>query len=557
MVVLAVDLKNGTFSEREWKGESSSLECALSLQSEYGGESLVIGSVSGEKTGSGAASLFPVVYHSEISGKREIAALTSSHGYSLFRLGIKALVITGRAEKLRYITLSPSKREILPSENMRAESSLSFESVVTSPGEIALTTGIAADKGVWYGALQCGGRNVPGLGLGHAFFLHNLKSLVLTSFSDGGQERKSEAPQKRIRNTFMEGLRTYGEYSIIPSSSRLGWTPVYNYSDRFDPRVANIDGRSLAERYGNYPDGCRGCSLSCLRRTRDGEALPRWTDLLYLGPNIGFFDLQNIQKIYKASVSNGLEIPTLGGLLAYILSLPAGERSLYLKEGSVESITAFISRLSTGSVLPKGLVCLPEAVQGFDHRPVLYDVRGAFAEALLLSQGLDFTLPGTLFFPKKSVNAECAAVFALYETVYTLALMALGCSPFTAFVEYFSRLPDIVFRVPLLARFALKRFTAYGYKAEELLPLGYSLLERLDSGWHEIPRCFTFNSVSSYDAATVPLRRLQDRYDGEKLRLLISLKSSSAKRARKDGVKSANVGPSEERGSDADPGLSI
>ncbi len=556
MVVLAVDLKNGTFTEREWKGESSPLECALSLQSEYGDESLVIGSVAEEKSGDGDASLFPIVYHSEISGKREIAALTSSHGYSLFRLGIKALVITGRADKLRYITLSPSRREILPSENMRAESSLSFESVVITPGEIALTSGIAADKGVWYGALQCRGRNVPGLGLGHAFFSHNLKSLVLTSFSDGRTERKSEAPQKRIRNTFMEGLRTYGEYSIIPSSSRLGWTPLYNYSDRFDPRVANIDGRSLAERYGNYPDGCMGCSLSCLRRTKDGNALPRWTDLLYLGPNIGIFDLANIQKIYDAAVSNGLEIPTLGGLLSYILSLPPEERSLYLKDGSVENITAFISRLSTGSVLPKGLVSLPEAVQGYDHRPVLYDVRGAFAEAILLSQGLDFTLPGTLFFPKKSVKAECAAIFALYETVYTLALISLGCSPFTAFVEYFSRLPDIVFRMPLLARIALKRFTAYGYKAEELLDRGYRLLERLNPGWHDIPRCFTFNSVSSYDASTVPIRKLQAFYDEEKLRLLIFLKSSSAKRARKDGVKSAAVAPSEDRGREADPGLS-
>lgn len=555
MVVLAVDLKNGTFTEREWGGEPSVLECALSLHSEYGEESLVIGSVA-EERGDGVASLFPIVYHSEISDKTEIASLTSAHGYSLFRLGIKALVITGRADKLRYIILSHSKRDILPSENMRAESSSSFENVVTSPGEIALTTGVAADKGVWYGALQYKGRNIPGLGLGHAFFSHNLKSVVFTSFSDGVQEHWGENAGGSVRNAFMKSLRTYGEYSIIPSSSRLGWTPLYNYSDRFDPRVANIDGRSLAERYGNYPDGCRGCSLSCLRRTKDGDPLPRWTDLLYLGPNIGIFDLQNIRILYNAAVSNGLEIPTLGGILSYIISLPVGERSLYLRDASVENITAFISRLSTGSVLPKGLVSLPDAVQGYDHRPVLYDVRGAFSEAVLLSQGLDIVLPGTLFFPKKSVDVKCAAVFALYETVYTLALMALGCSPFTASVGYFSRLPDIVFRSPVLARAAMKRFSAYNYTAADLLPIGFRLLEKLDGGWHQIPRCFTDNSVSAYDASTVPLKKLQDLYDDERLRLLISLKSSSVKRERKDGVKSANVAPSEERGRDAEPGFS-
>ena len=555
MVVLIADLKNGTVTEREWTEKCSPLECALSLHSEFGEDSLVMGSAAEECFTDKTASVFPIVYHSEISSRREISTLTSAHGYCLMRMGVKALVITGRSDKLKYITLSPSKKEILPSENMRAESSSSFESVVVSSGEICLTTGVAADKGVWYGALQFRGRNVPGLGLGHAFFVHNLKSIVLTSFSDGIQERKSDLPARKIRNSFMKRLRTYGEYAIIPASLKLGWTPVYNYSDRFDPRVGNIDGRSLADRYGNYPDGCPGCSLSCLRRTRDGSSLPRWTDLLYLGPNIGFFNLSNIQKIYSHAVSCGLEIPTLGGILAYVLSLPAEERSLYLRDGSIESITGFITRLSTGSVLSRGLVSLPSAVQGYDHRPVLYDLRGAFSEAVLLSQGLDFVLPGTLFFPNKSVDVKCAAVFALYETIYTLALISLGYPSFAVSIEYCSRLPQAAFRYPSVARFFLKRFSAFGYKSEELLSTGYSLLERLNLQWHPIPDAFTTNSVSSYDATTVPLRRLQDAYDEEKLRLLISLKSSSEKRRRADGVKSANVAPSDERGSDADPGL--
>ena len=556
MVVLIADLKNGTVTEREWTEKCSPLECALSLHSEFGDDSLVIGSVPEERASDGTASVFPIVYHSEISGKREVSSLTSGHGYSLLRLSIAALVIVGRADKLKYITLTPSKKEILPSENMRAESSSSFESVVASPGEICLTTGVAADKGVWFGAVQFCGRNIPGLGLGHAFFAHNLKSIVLTSFSDGGQEKRSDSSSRTGRNSFMKRLRTYGEYAIIPSSLSLGWTPIYNYSDRFDPRVSNIDGRSLAERYGNYPDGCPGCSLSCLRRTRDGSSLPRWTDLLYLGPNIGFFDLANIQKIYSAVVSAGLEIPTTGGILSYVISLPAEERSLYLRDASVESITAFISRLSTGSVLPKGLVSLPDAVQGYDHRPVLYDLRGAYSEAILLSQGLDFVLPGTLFFPKKPVNWKCAAVFALYETVYTLALSNLGYPSFAVSIEYCSRLPECVFHVPFLARFFLRRFSAFGYRSDELLSRGFALLEEINPSWHQIPTAFTMNSVSSYDAATVPMKRLQDAYDEEKLRLLISLKSSSEKRQRAEGVKSANVAPSEDRGSDADPGLS-
>lgn len=544
MVVLVLDLKNSTIKEEEYTGEQRGLPLALSLHSMWGEDSLVLASLDYSSSPEPLRA-WPIVYHSVITGKTEVSVLSTSHGYSLYRMDIAAVVITGHADKLKYISLTPSKKEILPIENMRAQSSRSFESVVLSLNEISLSTGVAADKGVWFGSLQSNGRNVYGLGLGHAFFLHNLKGIVFTLFSDYPESESI----KIKKNSFNQKIKKYGEYAVVPTSLKLGWAPINNYSDRFDPRVYNLDGRSMQEKWGNYPDGCTGCPLSCQRRTRSEDSLPSWRELFFLGPNIGFFNAENIQKIYSKAIELGLEIPTLGAMISYIFSLPSNERAPYmLKEHTVDAVLSFIERIATGSLLSKGLVSLSGAVQGYDHRPVSYDLRGAYAEALLVSQGLDLILPATLFFPKKKVSVECAAIFALYETIYTLALTEKGY-PYSFYAwEYWDKLPQIAFCIPSVARFYLKRFKAYGFTSEDLLPVGLEALERMALEWHPIPRCFIDNSVSSFDSETVPLKKLQDYYDEEKLKLLIALKSKREKSAIESSKNSANVGPEEERG---------
>ena len=544
MFVLVLDLKNSTIKEEEYAGNEWGLPLAISLHSKWGEDSLVLASLDYSSSYEPLRA-WPVVYHSVISGKREVSVLSTAHGYSLYRMDIAAVVIIGHADKLKYISLTPSKKEILPIENMRAESSLSFESVVQSLNEISLSTGIAADKGVWFGALQSNGRNVYGLGLGHAFFLHNLKGIVFTLFND-----LTEGESVKIKkNSLGQKIKKYGEYAVVPTSLNLGWAPINNYSTRFDPRVYNLDGRSMQEKYGNYPDGCTGCLLSCQRRTRSEASLPSWRELFFLGPNIGFFNAENVVAIYSKAVELGLEIPSLGAMISYIYSLPSDERAPYmLKEHTVGATLSFIERVATGSILSKGLISLPSAVQGYDHRPICYDLRGAYAEALLVSQGLDLVLPATLFFAKKSVSVECAAIFALYETIYILALTEKGYpSSFYAW-QYWDKLPQLAYRIPSVARFYLKRFRVYGFTAQELLSVGLEVLERLSLEWHPIPRCFLDNSVSSFDAETVPLKKLQDYYDEEKLRLLITLKSKRERSEIESSKKSANDGPEEERG---------
>lgn len=557
MVILIIDLKSGIIEEKEWKESYNGLRCSLALYKEFGKDALVMSSIEAESFTEGSISPWHIVWYSEITKKMEFCAVNYPHGYSLYKMGISAIVIIGRAEKLKYITLSLSKREILPIENMREAESKSFEAIISPISEISISTGVAADKGVLFGTIQYRGKNFPGSGLGHAFYLHNLKAIVLPNYPIANQSSEGEkAPQKNPeKNRFFRMVKNYGEYSFIPYSLRLGWAPIKNYQKRFDPRLYSLDGRSMAEKFGNYPDGCMGCLISCSRRTKKGDSLPSWKDILLLGPNIVLFDPYNIYALYDRCILWGLDVATVGAIISYILYSSDEEKSKYNLDFSITSLTSFIDRLASGALLSKGLEDLPNAIQGFDHRPISYDLRGAFSEALLYSQGLEMTLPATLFFPKKRVDERCSSIFALYETIYTLALLSLGHPPFLSSIIYWSKVPEVAFHVPCVARFFCRHFNAFGHKSDELLVRGLEIYNALNLSWHSSPYYFSFCSESAFDSSTVPIKKLQDYYDEEKLHLLITVKSIKERMAKKDGVNKPKVGPLDERESATDPGL--
>lgn len=549
MIVLIVDLKNGTIEEKEWDKDYFGLRCALSLYNEFGKDSLIMSAFEAKEYVEGSVTPWHFVWYSEITKKMEFSTNNHPHGYSLYKLGISALVILGRAEKLRTIMLSQSKREIISVENMRGETSLSFEKILADTSDLSLSTSIAGDKGVYYSSVQYRGNNISALGLARAFFSHNLKAITMPYFPQTTQtnDTTDRLPQKNMeKSRFFRFFRTYGGYSFIDSALSLGWAPIFYYSKRFDPRAYSLDGCSMADKYGNYPEGCLGCLFSCSRRTKDGRSLPSWKELLLLGPNLGFFDPDNILKLYEKCLYFGLDIPQTSAILSFMLYGATEEtRRMYSFEYSgLDSLLKYIEKLASGSLLSDGLISLSGAIESYDHRAIEYDLRGAKAEALLYAMGLPLVLPSILFFPKKEVSDEVSAIFALYETIYTLALLSLGHPPFLSSLAYWSKVPQLAFKSPFLARWYCHRYNAFGHSSDELLVKGMEIYEALNLSWHPIPSHFIMDSRSSLGTTTVDLKKLEDYYDEEKLHLLIRLKSINDKIAKNEGVNMPNVGPS-------------
>lgn len=556
MDVLLVDLKKMSVERIEDTSNEEGLLAGIRLHREYGDDSLVLTAPPSSSVSSSSINSWSIVWHSVILGRETYATSNSAHGYSLFRLGIKAMVILGRNERMKYLVLSQDKVDFIASENLKYSSSRSFEEIaLSSLSDLSLSTGPAADRGVKYSVIQSGGKSINGYDLGHSFYLHNLKGIVFPGFPDK-KLGQGNIPKKDVeKSKFYKKVRTYGGYCFISDASRLGWLPVRGWKDRFDPRAASLDGKSMMEKYGTYPESCSDCILACDRRKRDGHVLPRWTELMTLGTNLGFFDPDDIDRIVSLTNEEGLNSSVTGGIIGSIIALGPEAYARYSLDPSLDGVLAFIKKLSSGSILYNGLCDVEGAVECIDHLPIDYDLRGASAMALSYSRGFGFLLPSTLIFPKKRPDERAAAIIAFYETVYTLALNAFGHPPFCSNASYYSKAPEVIYHYPLLARLYSRRYKAFGHSSLALLEKGMEVMKEFPEKWNPLPSCFTLDGMSALSIDTVPLCRLQSYWDQEKVRVEILLKSKREKREKHSSSNTPNVGPEEDLGLEGEPGL--
>ena len=556
MDVLLVDLKKMSAERINASFEEEGLMAGIRLHREYGEDSIVLAAPPSSSVDSSSINSWSIVWHSALMGRETFSSSNSSHGYSLYRLGIKAIVIIGRSDRMKYILLSQERAEIIASENLRYSSSISFENIaLSSLSDLSLSTGPAADRGVKYSVIQSGGKTIKGADLGHSFYLHNLKGIVFPGFPDRKMGQGNVPEKDAEKRRLFKRVRTYGGYSFITDASRLGWLPVRGWKDRFDPRAAALDGVAMAEKYGSYPESCSDCLLACDRRKRDGHILPRWTEMMTMGTNLGFFDPEDIDKIVSLTNEEGLDTSVLGAMIASIMAKGPEECEKYGLDPSLEGVLAFIKKLSSGSILYNGLSDIEGAVESADHAPIDFDLRGASAMALSYSSGLNILLPATLFFPKKRPDEKAATIIAFYEALYTLALEALGHPPFCSDISYFSKAPQIVFRSPLAARYFSKHFKAFGHSSMELLEKGMEVLEEIPNRWSPLPSCFTLEGMSALSIDTVPLARLQVYWEEEKVKVAILLKSRREKMEKHSSSNTPKEGPEEDLGREAEPGL--
>ncbi len=480
------------------------------------------------------------IYTSPISSKLAIAHARLPLKEFFSSASYDVILIKNLSRKLSYITLDRNSVEIFPSESLRGRSSLRFGEILKkNPYDVALATGPAGDNGVVFASLQYEGENIYGEGLGNVFYQKNLKGMI---FSIEELSDIASAPDKRIeKSKLYRRIISEGSATIISDALRLGWTPVGYYSRRFDPRAYHLDGKSLLDSMASEP-------------------LPSWKDLLALGTNLGIFSLDAVLKLYRAALEEGLDSVHLGAVLAYVLSLKDDDMHwLGLKDRSVDEIVSLIHRIGSvrdaGLRYKDGLRAFQNAYKNGYNQPFLYDIRGQYGEALMSLLGIDLELYISLIRPKREMDERCSTIFALYDAVYSLALISLGYSPLasSAFSEY---IPELAYHNPILARVFMRTYKPFGINSKELFRIGLPIFKALEGDNHYIPEHFRENGVSALSFRTVSPVRLLSAYNEEMLKAEIWLKSNRDIKRAKSLSKSIAVGPNEDLGRDGDPGLS-
>ena len=81
------------------------------------------------------------------------------------------------------------------------------------------------------------------------------------------------------------------------------------------------------------------------------------------------------------------------------------------------------------------------------------------------------------------------------------------------------------------------------------------VMGKMPNKWNDIPSYFTLQCQSALSTDTVPLVRLQNYWDEEKVRVEILLKSKREKRVKDSVSSTPKVGPEEDLGREGEPGL--
>ena len=552
MTVLLADLSNDRYERIERASDAEGLEAGVLLFNEYSAsDPIVIIPPSYDALRFSGSAVFSIIYRSPITGRMSLSFSSYAPGVSLRKLGNDAFVMIGKARSLSLLSVGSDGAERSVAVQYSGLSPLAFESAAgRGVGEVFLSVGRAAENGVRFASLMSGGRHIYGAGLGYLFAEKNIKGISFPLFPRkdflGSGKVELRVRRRMERLPAAKRLRKEGGGVFIDAALRAGSLPVMNYSMRYDPRAYFLDGKAYNEKYGVYRESCQDCFLSCSRRKQDESLLPDWKEAMALGSDLSLFDPDDVSIVADAAREEGLEPVYLGAVLAALCNGRAP---------SAADAAAMVHSMGDGRDV-RYLEDIPGSVVAEDGSAVLLDLRGSWTAALALIFSIPVDLTSSLLFQRRASGIGSSAVMALYESIYTLALISSGFSPAGSISEWWGRFPPFLYSIPLCARLIACGFSAYGKKGRMLAKEGYRILSLFSSSPQHIPDAFTLNPDSALsDGRTVPVSQLIAAYDREKERLERRLRSRRERSERPSGVRSAAVGPSEERGLDGDPGL--
>jgi Aldehyde:ferredoxin oxidoreductase len=508
------------------KAEAFSL--ALMLYEEYEGlHPIVVGSAN-LNTGLTGANLFSIVFHSPVANAVRYTYSNVSFGLSLALAGYDAIVITGHARKLSYLEVYPDGRvELKLCEQMRDSSPMRFYSVVgNSARSDVLAIGRTGEKKVLMSTLYYNGDMDVGChGLGAVFGEANLKALAVTASGEREKDTKlDDECARRIKKTeLLRRMKLYGNAYMLAYGNDYGFLPIDNYSLRTDPRVVFLTGKVAYEKKVCFADTCRGCRINCNSRSGDGVLLPRFEEIMALGLNLGFFNMEHIKLLVEAVREAGLNAVETGALLAYLKTLENPEYPLpSLHDAPVEEFVRVIGLIgephTVGEALAAGLKAFPEAIQMSDGTAVLCDLRGANIQSVFLSLSeRSFCFPDLFYGLSYHGNPRSLAGLALYCELLTHKALNFSIPPELLCAMYFNRKYKLyLLRFRAGVKFMIRRL---GLKQLTFLNESINRYRSLAGEEVRIPEYFIKNPGSNKDDRTVPYNALMFYYHYAKSKL--------------------------------------
>ena len=327
-------------------------------------------------TGLTTTAKFAVVTKSPLTGFIADSLSSSYFALELKRIGIDALIITGRSSAMSYLSIKNQTVEIRSAEHLRGKSPLEAESVIRAelnwPSARVAAIGRAGENLVRFATISNEGRHAGRGGVGAVMGSKNLKAIALsgdcpTDVADsGGIEKIAAVLRERSLSSLTDKYREIGTVANLSVFNRLGTLPTRNFQQSTFDNADSLSGESLTENNFSRRHGCAACTIRCERlfKALDGrDQRMEYETLFALGPLCGIRDPDSVLHAAQLCDVYGLDTISTGGTLAW--AMECGEKGLLpdvdkfgLRFGAAEGVFAAIAaigeRQGIGALLAEG-----------------------------------------------------------------------------------------------------------------------------------------------------------------------------------------------------------
>lgn len=318
---------------------------------------------------------FAVVTKSPLTGFITDSLSSSHFALEVKRLGVDALVITGRAPSLTYLCIDSSRVDVRRADHLRGAPAARCEAQLREELGSAVRVaaiGAAGERTVRFATISNEGRHAGRGGAGAVMGAKNLKAIAIrgehtTAVADPARaETIADALRRRSVGSVTNKYRGLGTVANLSVFNRLGALPTRNFQDSTFAGAEAISGETLTETRFARRHGCASCTIRCERlfTARSGEEQRlEYETLFALGSLCGIDDPDVVLAAAALCDEYGLDSISTGGTLAW--AMEAAEKGLLSADdepalrfgdgrGLLAAIHALAAREGIGDLLAEG-----------------------------------------------------------------------------------------------------------------------------------------------------------------------------------------------------------
>ena len=328
-------------------------------------------------TGLTTTAKYAVVTKSPLTGFVADSLSSSHFALELKRLGIDALVITGRARQPVYLLIRDGHVEVRSANHLIGNSPSDAESAIRAevrgPAVRVAAIGAAGENMVRFATISNEGRHAGRGGIGAVMGSKNLKAIAISGSHDTTVANPrhvdaiAESLRRRSLGSLTDKYRSIGTVANLSVFNHLGVLPTRNFQQATFEHADALSGETLTENHFSRRHGCAACTIRCERlftsRGTGSEQRLEYETLFALGPLCGISDPDTVLQAAALCDRYGLDTISTGGTIAWAMEtagrgLLPGAQELGLGFGDGDSLLRTIRaigvREGAGDVLAEG-----------------------------------------------------------------------------------------------------------------------------------------------------------------------------------------------------------